>query len=602
MIRIKETKLVFRTIALLCPLVFLSFQCDSLDKVQKAEAELNTLLATVGVLDPSLLGGIGTNTGTNTGTDTGTDTGTETGTDGETASVSGTVSYELPEYTSANGLNLGSPTLTTKAIRQAVVQVLNATDDTVLGVGNSGDDGTYSVEYTPGSATAVKVRVLARTDANTANSEYISDDTTNNILISVLDNASAGAQWAMAGSDQDIQSGSTLTSVDLTAEVSTRAAAPFAILDTAVSGYNLLEEGDSGITFTKLNMYWSPSNVPSCGDKALGQICTSHWGSDHLNSGDKALYILGEADSDTDEYDIPVVGHEFGHYTEDTLFRSESIGGSHSGSNELDLTVAFGEGFGTAFGAMILNSPIYFDTYSTNNTGNFNNDLEDNSATSNPGIFNESSVYRVLWDIYDDAADSNNSKTDNLSLGYAAIYETLRNQQRSTGSLTTILSFIKGLKDNNPSSSSAIDDLTTMEYMQSITSEFGVAGDTSGVACRNDSYTQVSSFPFNEPSGSTDLGYGGGGYNKYCSTNYYYMTGDDNSYTFTLTPAAGCDLDFSLVETGETVATGWAFGEGAAESFTHTLTSGATYVAFLYTYSISGSDSTGTCSFTLTIN
>ena len=122
--------------------------------------------------------------------------------------------------------------------------------------------------------------------------------------------------------------------------------------------------------FPALKINWSVNNIPVSGNKAIGQITTSHY-----SPSEGQLYILGAADNDTDENDDHVIAHEWGHYFEDKFSRSDSLGGSHSGNDRLDLRVAFGEGFGETrhqgFGgeyspSLKLRSLIQFTNYGRN--------------------------------------------------------------------------------------------------------------------------------------------------------------------------------------------------------------------------------------------
>ena len=88
---------------------------------------------------------------------------------------------------------------------------------------------------------------------------------------------------------------------------------------------------------------------------ALGEIGTSYY-----LDGD--IYLLGAADLDTDEFDRHVVMHEWGHYLEHRLYRSDTPGGPHSRQSFLDMRVAFSEGFANAFAAMMLDDPLFRDT------------------------------------------------------------------------------------------------------------------------------------------------------------------------------------------------------------------------------------------------
>ena len=77
--------------------------------------------------------------------------------------------------------------------------------------------------------------------------------------------------------------------------------------------------------FPVMKFNWSVNNRAVSGNDSTGDIGTSSY------KGNGNVYILGDADSDTDEFDDHVVVHEWGHYFEDQMSRSDSIGGPHSG-------------------------------------------------------------------------------------------------------------------------------------------------------------------------------------------------------------------------------------------------------------------------------
>src|SRR5690625_6118882 len=54
--------------------------------------------------------------------------------------------------------------------------------------------------------------------------------------------------------------------------------------------------------------------------------------------------------------------HEWCHYLEHRLYRSDTPGGPHSRQSFLDMRVAFSEGFANAFAAMMLDDPLFRDT------------------------------------------------------------------------------------------------------------------------------------------------------------------------------------------------------------------------------------------------
>ena len=78
------------------------------------------------------------------------------------------------------------------------------------------------------------------------------------------------------------------------------------------------------------------------------------------------IALMSDLAADTDEFDQHVIAHEFGHYIEYNFSRADNIGGSHGLGDKLDPRVAFGEGFGYAFAAIVLNDPVARDSANDN--------------------------------------------------------------------------------------------------------------------------------------------------------------------------------------------------------------------------------------------
>jgi hypothetical protein len=138
-------------------------------------------------------------------------------------------------------------------------------------------------------------------------------------------------------------------------------------------------------------------------DIDAGELPTSFYRGD-LDS----LFLLGDAGTDTEEFDDHVVVHEWGHYFEDVFSRSDSIGGSHSIGQRIDARLAFGEGWATALAAMALDDPQYCDTFVPGTSGGFGIDTENNNSGSQ-GWFNEMSVATFLYDLWDTVADGSDT-------------------------------------------------------------------------------------------------------------------------------------------------------------------------------------------------
>lgn len=82
-------------------------------------------------------------------------------------------------------------------------------------------------------------------------------------------------------------------------------------------------------------------------------------GTSYFVRNQNAIYLLG-GPSDSDEFDLPVIFHEFGHFVEQNYSRTSSPGGSHDGS-PTDPRLAWGEGWGTWFGCRANGDSRYLD-------------------------------------------------------------------------------------------------------------------------------------------------------------------------------------------------------------------------------------------------
>ena len=147
---------------------------------------------------------------------------------------------------------------------------------------------------------------------------------------------------------------------------------------------------------------------------------------------------MGQEGTDTDEYDTHVIVHEFGHYLEDNISRSDSFGGSHSGGEALDLRVAFSEGFATALSGIILEGNVYQDSAGPRQGFlGVEVNLEDNNY-SPAGWFNEGSIGSVVYDVFDTAADSG----DLIAAGFGPIYRAMISDGfKNTPTYTSIFSW-----------------------------------------------------------------------------------------------------------------------------------------------------------------
>ena len=375
--------------------------------------------------------------------------------EGKGVKISGTITYDrVPVKTGNYGLiSLDYTNIHKEKGKNLLIKALDE-NGLVLYETTSNNKGKYAV-YVP-KDTNVKIRVYARIYQEGAWD------------VSVVDNTNMKALYVIEGTLAN--SGTIPTLRDLHADSGwsgqgyayPRDAAPFAILDSINTVMQKVVSSKPNIVFPQLTVNWSVNNVAAGGDSNLGQIVTSNY------DGESNLWILGDANSDTDEYDDHIIIHEWGHFFEDKFSRSDSIGGPHSSGDALDIRVAFGEGFGNALSAIATDNPLYFDTSGFNQSSGWAMNIESAQA-ENPGWFSEASVQRILYDLY----DKNNDQGDNLHLGFKPIFNAMVKQERNTPAFTSIFSFIHALKSENSSKAYQIDQVVASEQISTINDAYG---------------------------------------------------------------------------------------------------------------------------------
>ena len=245
-----------------------------------------------------------------------------------------------------------------------------------------------------------------------------------------------------------------------------RQAAPFAILDSIYQAMQKVLSADPNAYFPKLKINWSIYNTPASSQRESaireGLIGTTYF------NGEDSLYILGDEDSDTDEYDDHIMIHEWAHYFEENFSRADSIGGPHGSGDRLDIRVAFGEGWANAFSAIATDNPIYFDTQGPRQSQGFAMDIE-SGPSGVKGYYSEDSIQHIIYDIY----DSHDDGADKISMGFKPIYKELTTFQKNTKAFTSIFTFIVGLEEQNPAQINKIDALLRSEYIDHIDDIYG---------------------------------------------------------------------------------------------------------------------------------
>jgi len=396
-----------------------------------------------------------------------------------TVTLSGSVTYDAVPFKSGGGSGLDYNNITKKPVRGAIVEIVNGSGS-VLKTTTTDENGAYAVEVT---GTNVKVRVSAKLYKAPILGQSSWD-------FQVKDNTNSNALYAMEGSlaglgsnDTQIRNLNAPSGWGGSAYIDTRVAGPFAILDVVYSAIDKLTAVEKDIVFPPLNIFWSKNNVPLSGNKSLGQIGTSHY-----NFVENAFYILGSENSDTDEYDSAVVAHEWSHYYEYNFSRTDTIGGPHATGDRLDIRLAFGEGFATTMGNIIIESSLYLDSGKEGQAQNIAYaNLEEGGKARNPGWYSEASIYHLLYDIY----DSQDDEGDRLSLGLGPIHNALITTQKNTEAFTSIFTFITALKAEVPQSEGEIDAITNNESIASIVDVYGSGRTNRGIENANPLYADL---------------------------------------------------------------------------------------------------------------
>ena len=374
-----------------------------------------------------------------------------------------------------------------RPIRGAIVELRNAAGS-LLQTTTTDDTGYYSFDAPPGAQVEVVVKAALGTP--------------NNIHFDVIDNVVHEAQpdaipptpanpqgnrvWSKSSCQKRKADGTcevglvtvgAATRVDIVAEsewtyhpsgligqYTKRDGAAFAILDTVYQAEKVVRLANPGIVFPLLHMAWSPDNRPALQPQPNGPDAHNYAAgfiSDaaHYSETNKTIYLHGRQNLETDEYDVMVILHEWSHYFTAKFSRADSIAGTHNVGDDLDLRVAFDEGFATAHAGMLTGKLHYIDTSGKDQSDVYAFDIEHDDHSPN-GFFREDSVVQLLWDLFDPAADFENPDShvkdpqtdpvieivpDEVELGYLPVYQAMTGAHAKTRAFTSLISFLKAL-------------------------------------------------------------------------------------------------------------------------------------------------------------
>ena len=377
-----------------------------------------------------------------------------------TVTISGRISYDFVPV--AGGLNYNA--IEQRPAQLIAVQFVDGATSAILASGQTDVNGDYSLDVPANSSGFVRARA-EDFQSGTPGWGFAVVDNTSNGSVYTLDGGvlSSGS----ADSTRDLHAPSGWTGSSYGGE---RAAAPFAILDTLNVAVEYLLAADPAIVLPPLNINWSPNNVSMLDADGNTDPDMGFIGSSRYSSG-SGIFLLGEEDTDTEEYDRHIVLHEFGHYLEDTLGRSDSIGGPHTISDRLDMRVAFSEGWATAFAALALNDPVVRDTGGMGQAGSFTFNVESDVNFPNfaPGFFSEQSVWELVWDLGDSSVDG----VDAITYPFADLWSVTTGDIAATSAVTSVFPFLNGIKADHPGDAVVLDQIAAVQGIGSISTDYG---------------------------------------------------------------------------------------------------------------------------------
>ena len=444
--------------------------------------------------------------------------------------LNGNVTFDSVPNTTG-GLNYAA--LSVKPVRGAVLEVLDA-NSAVLSSTSTDGNGAYSVSVPANTTVSVRVKAqLLQTGSGASWDVSVRDNTQSDALYS-MQTESFSTGFAAVTRNVHAPSGWNGTSY-----ASTRVAGPFAVLDTVYATQAKVLSVAPNTAFPALRVFWSVNNVPASGNTALGQITTTHFTSSGTAGSQRAIYVLGKENVDTDEYDASVVAHEWGHYYQSAFSRDDSPGGSHSLNELLDRRLAFSEGWGNAWSGIALARQNYTDAVGAGQAQGSNLDLSA-GATSNPGWFREASIQSIFWKL-------------NSQVGFKPIHDAMTGSFKSGVAVTSIHPFAVAFNAAAPGSASALNSLLVGQSITVPSDSFGSNENNGGGL---DTYTIPTYKNATLGSGmqacvtnQADPGRAG---NKLGSYAYLrFPTPQQRSYSITITGGpAGSDPDYVVYQGG----------------------------------------------------
>jgi len=277
-------------------------------------------------------------------------------------------------------------------IRFARVEVFDLVTNLPVSVSETNDEGEFDVGVP--NKNGLTIRVLSR---------FRSSD------VKVLDNTFGNRLYALTNEIED-----PLDEEDFELVDTSRQSGAFNILDNVGRANTLIAQADPQLIPPPINIFWSQNNNEGALSRLTGGLIKTTF----FNLATNTAYVLGDRNTDSDEFDDSVILHEYAHMLAARFSRDDSPGGPHVMGDILDPRLAWSEGWANFFSSAVRGTSIYLDTKGPG-VPVVRYDLEENvPANDRPGYWSEASVDGLLWDLLDENAD----KDDLAQFPFSAIW------------------------------------------------------------------------------------------------------------------------------------------------------------------------------------
>jgi hypothetical protein len=336
--------------------------------------------------------------------------------------------FQKVEVTTA-GLDLSRTVMV--PIRNARVEIIDRATGKPLSVSETNDEGRF-VAAVPDRA-GLAIQVLSRLRSSE---------------VKVLDNTAGNRPYLIRKDFDDPQDSLLLMDTS-------RVSGAFNILDLIQRANMLVAQADPQLLPPPITIFWSEKN----NDVVLSRFTGGAIKTTFFNLATNTAYVLGDRNTDSDEFDDSVILHEYAHMLAGRFSRDDSPGGAHVLGDVLDPRLAWSEGWANFFSSAVRGTPIFIDSKGPGVVG-VRYDLEENSPAGDiRGYWSEASVQGLLWDLFDEAVDDGDSVVFPFSAIWNAFTE-LRNDR-----YVYVPDFLEHFVRANPGASDAV---RTMAMLRTI--------------------------------------------------------------------------------------------------------------------------------------